>query len=44
VETPKTKDAVAALKALSIDGRALIVVQRSEVAVAAASGTSSTSR
>jgi large subunit ribosomal protein L4 len=33
-ETPKTKDAVAALKALSIDGRALIVVQRSEVAVA----------
>src|SRR6478609_2635459 len=33
-ETPKTKDAVAALKALSIDGRALVVVQRSEVAVA----------
>jgi large subunit ribosomal protein L4 len=33
-ETPKTKEAVAALKALSIDGRALIVVQRSEVAVA----------
>jgi large subunit ribosomal protein L4 len=33
-DTPKTKDAVAALKALSIDGRALIVVQRSEVAVA----------
>jgi large subunit ribosomal protein L4 len=33
-ETPKTKDAVAALKALSIDGRPLIVVQRSEVAVA----------
>jgi large subunit ribosomal protein L4 len=33
-ETPKTKDAVAALKALKIDGRALIVIQRSEVAVA----------
>jgi len=33
-ETPKTKDALAALKALSIDGRALVVVQRSEVAVA----------
>ena len=33
-ETPKTKDAVAALKALSIDSRALVVVQRSEVAVA----------
>jgi large subunit ribosomal protein L4 len=33
-ETPKTKDAVAALKALGIDRRALIVVQRSEIAVA----------
>ena len=33
-ETPKTKDAVAALNALGVDGRALIVVQRSEVAVA----------
>jgi large subunit ribosomal protein L4 len=33
-ETPKTKDAVAALSALGIDGRALVVVQRSEVAVA----------
>src|SRR5262245_47435838 len=33
-ETPKTKDAVAALAALGIEGRALVVVQRSEVAVA----------
>ena len=33
-ETPKTKDAVAALRTLGVDGRALIVVQRAEVAVA----------
>ena len=33
-DTPRTKDAVAALKALGVGGRALVVVQRSEVAVA----------
>ena len=33
-ETPRTKDAVAALAALEIEGTALVVVQRSEVAVA----------
>ena len=33
-ETPRTKDAVAALEALKLDGRVLVVLQRSEVAVA----------
>jgi large subunit ribosomal protein L4 len=33
-DTPKTKDAVAALRALGIEGRALVVVQRAEAAVA----------
>jgi large subunit ribosomal protein L4 len=33
-EAPKTKDAVAALRALGIEGRALVVVQRAEAAVA----------
>ena len=33
-ETPRTKDAVAALEALKLDGRVLLVLQRSEVAVA----------
>jgi large subunit ribosomal protein L4 len=33
-ETPKTKDAVAVLAALKAEGRVLVVVQRSEVAVA----------
>jgi large subunit ribosomal protein L4 len=33
-DAPKTKGAVAALAALGVEGRALIVVQRSEVAVA----------
>jgi large subunit ribosomal protein L4 len=33
-ETPRTKDAIAALGALKADGRVLVVLQRSEVAVA----------
>jgi large subunit ribosomal protein L4 len=33
-ETPRTKDAIAALTALKLEGRVLVVLQRSEVAVA----------
>jgi large subunit ribosomal protein L4 len=33
-ETPRTKDAIAALAALKTEGRVLVVLQRSEVAVA----------
>jgi large subunit ribosomal protein L4 len=33
-ETPRTKDAIAALTALKVEGRVLVVLQRSEVAVA----------